>query len=142
MMEDLDIAHTAKNDLDENGRLVDITDIAEKLGFVGPFFITAEAWREFIVPPDRVADWQDTVVRTWDVLWMLRAAILRNPNIHASRLEFDVPFHMELRKRQIVRFRAVNAEAGRQKPVMAIMLARQITDEVLDCLSPMSYSKV
>lgn len=65
-----------------DGVLVDATAMAYEAGFKRPIALTAGAWARCVtVPPD--AHDQDEAGRLWDVLSLLRFAILKHPDTRA-----------------------------------------------------------
>jgi hypothetical protein len=59
-----------------DGVQVDITKTAEEAGIRFPVFITRNAFEHCVTVPPHVTG-QDESGRLWDVVWMLRFAILR-----------------------------------------------------------------
>jgi hypothetical protein len=59
-----------------DGVQVDVTKTAEEAGIRFPVFITRNAFEHCITVPPNVTG-QDEAGRLWDVVWMLRFAILR-----------------------------------------------------------------
>src|SRR5690242_2468071 len=69
-----------------DGVQVDVTQTAKEAGISFPVFLTRTVYDAYVaVPPDVTG--QDEAGRLWDVVWMLRFAILRSrPGV--SRLSF------------------------------------------------------
>jgi hypothetical protein len=68
-------AYTRKQAL-ADGVQVDVTTTAREAGITFPVFLTRAVWDKYVeVPADVTA--QDEPGRLWDILWMLRFAILR-----------------------------------------------------------------
>ena len=60
------------------GVLVDVSEMAKEAGIRYPTAVSRRLWDEWIVPDDASREaGQDEKGRLWDVLWMLRVAILR-----------------------------------------------------------------
>lgn len=55
-----------------DGYLVDVSDIAEKLGFTLPTVVTAAVWRTYCEPED-LPDEPPVILR--DILWMLHCSL-------------------------------------------------------------------
>jgi hypothetical protein len=61
-----------------DGALIDVSTVAQEAGIRFPVAPTRAAWERCVpVPPGVVC--QDETGRLWDVLWMLRCAIARQP---------------------------------------------------------------
>src|SRR5512142_1811169 len=74
-----------------DGVLVDVSKLAKEAGFRFPVAVTAGVWAECVAVPDDV-EGQDETGRLWDVLTMLRFAILQGK----ARNEQGVHFAMHL----------------------------------------------
>ena len=60
-----------------DGFQVDVTETAREAGITFPVFLTRAVFDQYVtVPPDVTA--QDEPGRLWDIVWMLRFAILRS----------------------------------------------------------------
>ena len=66
-----------------DGVQVEVTTTAQEAGIRFPVFLTRTVWDAYVaVPPDVTA--QDEPGRLWDVVWMLRFAILRLSTINSQ----------------------------------------------------------
>lgn len=70
-----------------DGVLIDVSELAKQAGFGYPVAVTAGVWAECVAVPEGVAG-QDETGRLWDVLNMLRFAILRGESRDEQGLEF------------------------------------------------------
>src|SRR5689334_16851328 len=59
-----------------DGVLVEVTKTAAEAGIKFPVFITRGVFEQYVAVPPNVAG-QDEAGRLWDIVWMLRFAILR-----------------------------------------------------------------
>ncbi|MBC7852511.1 MAG: hypothetical protein IAF94_03660, partial [Pirellulaceae bacterium] len=60
-----------------DGFQIDVSETAREAGIKFPVFLTRTVWEKYVsVPPD--VSGQDESGRLWDILWMLRFAILRS----------------------------------------------------------------
>ena len=60
-----------------DGFQVEVSDTAREAGITFPVFLTRSVFEQFVaVPPGVTA--QDEAGRLWDIVWMLRFAILRS----------------------------------------------------------------
>ncbi len=59
-----------------DGVQVEVTKIAAEAGICFPVFITRCVFERFVAVPERVTG-QDEAGRLWDIVWMLRFAIMR-----------------------------------------------------------------
>ena len=60
-----------------DGVQVDVTQTAKEAGITFPVFLTRTVFDAYVAVPDGV-QCQDKAGRLWDVVWMLRFAILRS----------------------------------------------------------------
>ena len=83
-------AYTRKQAI-ADGVQVDVSSTAKEAGIRFPVFITRNAFDAYVtVPPD--AHGQDEAGRLWDVVWMLRFAILK-----AAQGQDRLPFALYVR---------------------------------------------
>ena len=69
-----------------DGVQVEVTKTAQEAGIRFPVFLTRAVWDAYVAVPPNVTG-QDEAGRLWDVVWMLRFAILRSkPHAPCSRL--------------------------------------------------------
>jgi len=76
-----------------DGVLVDATKLAKEAGYRWPVALTSALYHEYVVPSLSMEDsGQSETGRLWDLLTMLRLAILRSKEV--TRLSFSVLFAM------------------------------------------------
>src|SRR6478736_1769888 len=67
-----------------DGVQVEVTKTAQEAGIRFPVFLTRAVWDAYVaVPPDVTG--QDEAGRLWDIVWMLRFAIMRSHG-HTDRV--------------------------------------------------------
>jgi hypothetical protein len=74
----------------EDGRLVDVTQVAQEAGFRFPTAITAALWADIETIPSNHA-YQDIQGRLWDVLYMAAGNARRNKNV--SQFTYELILH-------------------------------------------------
>jgi hypothetical protein len=97
-----------------DGVLVDVTVTAKEAGFRCPVALSHAVWCECVAVPAGV-EGQDEVGRLWDVLTMLRFAILRRPAVSVQPVHRrELAFSLHVRKDNhdgeppVVRLKAVS----------------------------------
>ena len=60
-----------------DGVQVEVTKTAQEAGIKFPMFLTRTVWEAYVTVPEGVTA-QDEAGRLWDVLWLLRFAIMRS----------------------------------------------------------------
>ena len=104
----------------EDGWLIDVTDVAREAGISYPVVVTRRVWDELIVPDEasRQAG-QDEQGRLWDVLCLLRAAILRGGD--ATQTQYQASFVFQGNTHREVSLKAVCGPDDDHKPCITIM---------------------
>ena len=69
-------AYTRKQAV-EDGVQVEVTTTAQEAGLAVPVFLTRAVFEQYVMIPPGVTG-QDEAGRLWDIVWMLRFAILRS----------------------------------------------------------------
>ena len=116
-------AYTRKQAI-EDGVLIDITDTAREAGLRFPTAITAAAWSEYVTVPHGVTG-QDERGRLWDIVWMLRVAIVRQ-RVDGPQILFELLVrNEESQPPQPVTLKAVIGPGDDPSPVITIMLPRE-----------------
>ena len=64
-------------------------DLAGHLGFPIPIFVTCGVWADLVAVP-ACAPWQDVTGRLWDLLWMLRCAVLKPGNAEETLITVEL----------------------------------------------------
>jgi hypothetical protein len=107
-----------------DGVLVDVGDMARDAGIKYPVAVTAAVWAKCVTVPPGV-DCQDEQGRLWDLLWLLRCAVLRGndgPVVHyAVRVrntnDEGIP--------PLVRLKAVCGPGDQGEPVITVLLPEE-----------------
>ena len=79
----------SRADAIRDGTLIDVSATAREAGIRFPTALTSAAWDLYVRVPQGVTG-QDEAGRLWDVLWMLRYAILSGPRGNPIQFEFYV----------------------------------------------------
>ena len=85
-------SYTRRHAIDD-GVLIDVTPPAREAGFCYPVAVTHAVWDQIISPDEasRATAGQSEEGRLWDVLWMLKLAILQaRPKVHTLTFELLV----------------------------------------------------
>jgi hypothetical protein len=100
---------------------VDLTDTAREAGIRVPVAITAAAWGEAIrLTSTATVQGCDLRGRTWDVLWLLRCAMLRHRD--GSRLTYTVGVVQDHPRPVPVALTAICGPGDDGAPVLTILL--------------------
>ena len=103
-----------------DGVQVEVTKTAQEAGIRFPVFITRTAFDAYVtVPPDVTG--QDEAGRLWDVVWMLRFAILRGPD-NCPRLPFALYVRNDHHKAKLVKLIATCGPLDMDDPQPAITI--------------------
>ena len=82
--------------------------------------VTQRLWAEWIVPPEGDRDTgQSEAGRLWDVVWMLRCAIVRASAV--SSIQYEVLFQ-RLGRQRLATLKAVCGPGDNAEPVITVML--------------------
>src|SRR5277367_4241821 len=74
-----------------DGTLIDVTEQAKQAGIQIPTALTRTVWNEYVaLTPASIQVGNDIEGRRWDILWMLRGAVLRTPNESEVRFQLYV----------------------------------------------------
>ena len=119
-------AYTRKEAI-ADGVLVDVTPTAQEAGIKLPTALTRAVFEDYIRVPESLQGLQDEAGRTWDLLWMLAAAI-RTKRICGDRGTFKVsvamptsPPRMGASKNRLVTLKAVCGPADDGTPCITVM---------------------
>lgn len=88
-----------------DGFQIEVSKTAQAAGIRFPVFLTRAVYNSFIAVPDGVAG-QDEAGRLWDVVWMLRFAIIR-AKPEADRLPFALYVRNDNRAAKLAKLVAV-----------------------------------
>jgi hypothetical protein len=84
-----------------DGVQIEVTKTAQEAGIRIPVFLTRAVYDAYVtVPPDVTA--QDEAGRLWDIVWMLRFAILRSPG-HTDRVPVALYIRNDNRAAKLVK---------------------------------------
>jgi hypothetical protein len=84
-----------------DGMQVDVSTVAQEAGIRFPVFLTRTVYDAYVtVPPDVTG--QDEAGRLWDVVWMLRFAVLKSQP-GQSRLPFALYVRNDNRRARLVK---------------------------------------
>ena len=112
-------AYTRKQAI-ADGVQVDVSSTAKEAGIRFPVFITRNAFDAYVtVPPD--AHGQDEAGRLWDVVWMLRFAILKAAQ-GQDRLPFALYVRNDNRAARLVKLIATCGALDMDDPQPAITI--------------------
>ena len=101
-----------------DGVQVEVTKTAQEAGISIPVFLTRTVWDAYVaVPPDVTG--QDEAGRLWDVVWMLRFAILRAHG-HIDRCPVALYVRNDNRRAKLVKLIAQCGPLDMDKPQPAI----------------------
>jgi len=105
-----------------DGVLVDVSELAQEVGYRWPVAFTDHLWHDYVVPPlDLVSEGQSISGRLWDVLNVLKYTIGLSKDV--SRLNFSVLFAMEPGKAPIpVELVSVAGPGDDGRPTITVML--------------------
>jgi len=107
-----------------DGALVDITDTAREAGIRFHTAVTEAVWRNYVAVPAGVAG-QDELGRLWDIIWMLRFAILRDTRKASGQINFQLVVRNDNRGVQEVTLKAQCGPGDDAEPVITIMLPHE-----------------
>ena len=77
----------------DDGFLIDVTETAREAGISFPTALTSAVWAQCVTVPEKAA-WQDERGRLWDVLTMLRYAVVH------SKATQEVAFSVAVQKQR------------------------------------------
>ena len=101
-----------------DGVQVDVTPTAKEAGISFPVFLTRTVFDAYVAVPDGVTG-QDEAGRTWDLVWMLRFAILRTRS-HTDRVPVALYVRNDNRRAQLVKLIAQCGPLDMDDPQPAI----------------------
>lgn len=113
--------YTRKEALDD-AVLVDVTKMADEAGISCPVALTRAVFERYVAVPES-APWQDETGRLWDVLWMLRHAVLTETG--SERLFKVYVQTNDHRAPRLVTLKAVCGPGDNGEPVITVMLPEE-----------------
>ena len=108
-----------------DGVQIEVTKTAQEAGISFPCFITRAVWDNYVTVPDGV-EAQDEAGRLWDLVWMLRFAIIRSKS-HGDRVPVALYVRNDNHRARLVKLIAVCGPTDIDEPAPAITL--MMTDE-------------
>ena len=89
-----------------DGVLIDVTESAKEVGLALHTVVTQGVWAECVSVPDGVTS-QDESGRLWDILWMLRYAILKQRKTESQMMFELVVVNDEEKPAELVKLKAI-----------------------------------
>jgi hypothetical protein len=105
-----------------DGLQVDVSKTAREAGIRFPVFLTRAVFEAYVaVPPDVTG--QDDAGRLWDVVWLLRFAILRSPD-RCDRLPFALYLRNDNHRAKLVKLVATCGplDVNDPRPAITVLL--------------------
>jgi hypothetical protein len=106
----------------EDGVLIDVTETAREAGISFATAMTAAVWAECVTVPEE-AECQDEMGRLWDVLTMLRYAIVHSKA--TQQIAFSVAVQNDARRARQVQLKALCGPGDQAEPVITIMMPNE-----------------
>ena len=106
-----------------DGALIDVSTTAAEAGITFPVALTVAAHADCVAWDRANVAYQDESGRLWDVVWMLRMAIVRGLN--GDRLTyslFRVPNRADAREAVLVSLKAICGPGDAGEPAITLML--------------------
>jgi hypothetical protein len=109
----------------KDGFLVNVSKTAKKAGIRFPVYLTRAVYDQFVTVPPGVHG-QDKTGRLWDILWALRAAILRS-GAGCNRLTVELNVRNDNRASRLVELIATCGPLDRNnpRPAISVMLSNE-----------------
>lgn len=104
----------------EDGTLIDVSATAREAGIRFPTALTSAVWHQYVRVPEGV-EAQDETGRLWDIVWMLRCAIIGGNGARES-IRFPVLVRNDNRRPRRVTLKAVCGPGDDAEPVITVML--------------------
>lgn len=101
-----------------DGVLMECDQLAKEADFRYPTALTSAVWNECVAVPTS-ADWQDETGRLWDILHMLRIALLSAGQV--TTVAFTVLVQNDEEPAQPVNLKAVCGPGDNGEPVITVM---------------------
>lgn len=121
---DLIFAYTRAQALSDEV-LVDVTETAKEAGLRYPTALTRAVWDRYVEVPEGV-EAQDEAGRLWDILWMLRSAILAQPeDSQTVVIEYRLYVRNDNARADLVTLKAVCGPGDDAEPVLTVMLPEE-----------------
>ncbi|MCA9262586.1 MAG: hypothetical protein KDA60_02010 [Planctomycetales bacterium] len=104
-----------------DGELVDVSCAAREAGIRYPVALTRAVYWNHVDVPDGVVG-QDEAGRLWDILWMCRVHIQRNPGPLADEIRFRLSVQNNKRRSTRVELKCICHPGDNGEPVLTISL--------------------
>ena len=101
-----------------DGVQVDVTQTAKEAGISYPVFLTRTVWDSYVQVPPGV-ECQDEAGRLWDLIWMLRFAIIRSRG-HGDRVPVALYVRNDNQRAKLVKLIATCGPLDFDNPAPAI----------------------
>ena len=105
-----------------DGVQVEVTKTAQEAGIRFPVFLTRAVYDQFVTVPEGVTA-QDEAGRLWDIVWMLRFAIMRSTG-HTDRVPVALYVRNDNRAAKLIKLIAVAGpnDIDDPSPAITVML--------------------
>ncbi|HYN20499.1 MAG TPA: DUF6573 family protein [Thermoanaerobaculia bacterium] len=113
------IHQVTREDLLQEGILVDASTLASEAGFRYPVAVSRAVWEAYVEVPPGVAC-QDETGRLWDILWVLATEIRRSGA--GDTIRFCVYVRNDNRRPRPVTLKAICGPGDTPDPVITILL--------------------
>lgn len=107
-----------------DGVLIDVTKTAKEAGLSLHTVVTDAVWAQYVCVPDGITC-QDESGRLWDILWMLRYAILQSKNAEPQMLFELYVANEEGKPAELVQLKAIVGPGDDERPVLTILLPNE-----------------
>lgn len=108
----------------KDGVLVEVTETAKEVGIKFPAAVTAAVWAQYVEVPSGV-ECQDKDGRLWDILWMLRCAILGANGQKSDRVDFELFVKNDAGAPRPVKLKALCGPGDDAESVITVMLPEE-----------------
>ena len=108
----------------EDGVLVEVTETAKEAGIQFPAAVTAAVWAQYVEVPPGI-ECQDQDGRLWDILWMLRCAILGANGQKTDRVDFELFIRNDTGAPRPIKLKALCGPGDDAEPVVTVMLPHE-----------------
>ena len=110
----------------EDGVLIDVTELAKEASFVIPVAITAEVEAKILsISKEGEKFGQSRDGRLWDILWMLRYAIMQDGEESPGLIFFTVLVQEDNPKPESISLKAICGPGDNGEPVLTIMFPHE-----------------
>lgn len=107
-----------------DGVLLDVTETAKEAGLSLHTVVTNAVWAEYVQVPACITS-QDESGRLWDILWMLRFAILQKQSAESQMMFELYVANEEGKPAELVQLKAIVGPGDDERPVLTILLPHE-----------------